>query len=159
MADASISASVILFDNQQKDGRHWITEQHADNIAVLHQVIYLWNPNIDPALAVLLAGHATNLAAQLKASEIASNVAAVESLGAAAIYSTNYSTQAENDLAVRQAFLTAMGIVAITIGAFLNTIGPARLTVAFNLGSVVALQAVLTTLNTNANAVNAAKGQ
>lgn len=159
MANASIITSVVLSNQLQRDGRAWIVEQHTDNLAALHQITYLWNPNTDPALATLLANHATGLAASLQANEIAANVSVVEQLGAAAVYTTNYSTQAENDLAVRQAFLTATGITAITIGAFLNTIGAARLTVAFNLASVIALQTLLTTLNGNAVTVAAAKGQ
>ena len=159
MANASISSSVVVSNDPQHDGRAWIRERHTDNFGVTHDVLYLWNSTTDPALATLLTTHATNLAASLQAGEIAANVAKVEQLGAAAVYSTNYSTQAENDLAVRQAFLPATGALALTIGAFLNTVGAARLTAAFSLGSVVALQAVLVTLNTNANTMTAAKGQ
>jgi hypothetical protein len=159
VANASISASVVISNDPQRDGRAWIRERHTDNLGLTHDVLYLWHSTTDPALATLLTTHAANLAASLQAGEIAANVALVEQLGAAAVYSTNYSTQAENDLAVRQAFLTAAGALAITIGAFLNTIGAARLTVAFSLGNIVSLQALLSTLNGNANTVNAARGQ
>lgn len=159
MANASITNSVVVSNDPQRDGRAWIRERHTDNIGVTHDILYLWHLTTDPALATLLTTHATNLAASLQAGEIAANVAQVEQLGASAVYAMNYSTPAENDLAVRQAFLPAVGVIAINLGAFLNTIGAARLTVAFSLGNVVALQAVLATLNTNANTVNAAKGQ
>jgi hypothetical protein len=60
---------------------------------------------------------------------------------------------------VRQDFLSATGILAVNIGAFLNTVGPARLMVAFSLGSVISLEAALVSLAATATVVNAAVGQ
>lgn len=157
MADASVTLSVILSEQVQRDGRIWVIEQHTDNIGVLHQVIYL--ASVNDNLATALATHATNLAASLKAGEIAVNVAAAEQFGSLAVYSLNYSTQAENDLALRQVFLTATGLIAVNLGDFLRTIGTARLTVAFSLGSVIALLAVLNSFGTTATTVRAAAGQ
>lgn len=141
----------------QADGRSWVINEFTDQASVVHFETYIAAANA--VLATDLSNQATSLSATLIAQEIANNVAQVEALGASAVYILNYSTQAQNDLAVRQAFLTAVGIIAVNIGAFLNTIGPARLTVAFNLGNVIALEAVLASLGTTANTVAAAKGQ
>jgi hypothetical protein len=152
-----ITNYTTISQSVQIDGRSWVVNSFTDQVGIIYTQTYL--ASIGENISNTLQTQATALSASLIANEIANNVAAVESLGASAVYTLNYSTQAANDLAVRQAFLNATGIIAVNIGAFLNTIGAGRLTAAFSLANVISLMSLLSSLNTTAVSVNAAKGQ
>ena len=157
MADATITLSIIASQQVQADGRIWVQEMHTDNMGVVHPITYLAAAAAN--LATALATHATNLAATLRSGELSTDVSQAQQFGSFATVTNNYSIQAESDLAIRQAFLTAIGINAINLGDYLRTLSVARLTVAFSLGSVVALQAVLASLGTTATTVRNTVGQ
>jgi len=86
----SIVASIILSTYVQADGRHWVREQHTDQIGVKWLRTYLVGAADD--LNAALAAYAVQLAADITAQEIATNIAAVMATGSQATISLVYST-------------------------------------------------------------------
>ena len=154
-----ITSSSVADFAPQHDGRVWVRERQTDSHGADHGVSYMAAAGTTPAQAATTAnGRAASITAQMLATELAANVASAMALGSAAVIVNSESTQAQSDLTIRQAYATATGINAIQLGDYLRTIGASRLTAAFSLGSVVALQTTLNTLGTTATTVRTATG-
>lgn len=136
-----VSSSATQLRTQQ-DGRVWVTEVHVDNIGLSHVIGYLVAAGTDVAAA--LAAHATQLALDLRDTEIASNVAAVVTLGSMAAITLNYSTAAQGRAALRAAYRDATQTQAVMIGDFLSSLTDAQLQSLFSM-----TQLQVTTLRAN----------
>lgn len=152
-----IVSSTIIEDAAQINGFRWITELHTDQLGLQYRMHYMTAAATNTA--PIMAAHAVQIGANLTAQEIASNVAAAIASGSLAVMVYNYSTQAQSDLAIRQAFQFATGVTAINLGDYLRTLTAGRLTVAFSLGNVISLTAALAAIGTQATAMRAAVGQ
>lgn len=156
----AIVSSEILEDAVQKDGRRWIRELHIDQVARKYIRIYLTTAVADAAAA--LAAFAIQLAADIIATEILSNIADVTSNGSLATISLIYSTAAQNRAAGRAAYLTSTRVEAIMIGDFLSSLTDGQLQTIFSMtaGQVTTLRTnKLTPAATTAAAIRAAAGQ
>jgi hypothetical protein len=161
MPNATITASVIVEDAPQQDGRHWIRERHTDNAAVDRVIIYLRAP-ADPTAAAQLATHAAQLALDLRAGEIAANVSGVMQNGSLFVASLNYSIAADNFAALRAVYLAATDRQVIMIGDFLHSLTSLQLQAAFGLtaGQVTTLMAnKLTPASVLATSIRTTTGQ
>ena len=153
----AIVSSVLIDTSPQIDHRFWSGERHTDQLGVVY--IYRSLLAAGTNATTVMTNRIPSINALIIANETSANLTSVETLGSSATVTNNYVAQAAMDLAVRQAFQTATGITAILIGDYLRTLSVARLTVAFNIGSAVALVAVLNTLGTTATTVRTAVGQ
>ena len=115
----NIVSSVIVSSQVEADGRFSVHEVHTDVAGVAHAVFYLADASADQSAA--RAAHAATLAASLKAGEIASNIAAVSSLGAQAVVTFNYSSGVENGTALLPFAQSSTGLTALLIAEYLNT--------------------------------------
>src|SRR4051812_30602330 len=106
-----ITSSTIIEDAAQRDGRRWIGERHVDDLGLVYVFRYMVPAVFDAAAA--LAARAVQLAADLKASEIARNIDAIKADGSLASYSLLWSTAAENFAALRGAYQAATRTEAI----------------------------------------------
>lgn len=160
MAAASIVASSITAQTPQRDGRIAVDERHTDNIGAVWNNGYLAKATDD--LNALLSSHATSIAAQLNAGEIAANVDQVTTYGSLAVIRLNYSTQAQGLAALRTAYQNATQLQAVMIGDFLSSLTDAQLQNIFSMtaGQVTTLRAnKLTPAANTASAIRAAAGQ
>lgn len=156
----SIAASSIAEIATQRDGRRWIVERFIDNVGIAWFRRYLAPAVFD--IVAQLALDAAQIDADIKAAEIAANVAQVTTFGSLAVIVMNYTTASANLAALRQAYQIATQLQAIMIGDFLSTLTDAQLQSIFNLTA-----AQVTTLRTNkltpaantAAAIRAAAGQ
>ena len=159
MAAASIVSSQIAGQTTQRDGRISVDERHTDNIGAVWNFGYLVAGNAD--LNALLASHATAIAAQLNAGEIAANVDQVTTYGSLAVLRFDYSTQAQGLAALRTAYQSATQLQAIMIGDFLSSLTDVQLQNIFNItaGQVTTLRAnKLTPAANTVAAIRAAAG-
>ena len=97
-----ITASEIVSQGVQRDGRKSVIERHTDHLGAVHQRV--WLAPIGADLAAALAAWALKLGEDLQAGEISRNVGAVVSDGRLAVYSLDYSTAAQNFAALREAY-------------------------------------------------------
>lgn len=156
----SITASVVLSDSVQKDGRRWIIEQHTDNLGLKYLIFYLCAANFDKAAA--LAARAIQLALDIQGGEIATNIAQVFANGSLGVTTTNYSTNNQNLAALRTAYQTATKLDAIMIGDFVSSLADGQLQTIFSMtaGQVTTLRTnKLTPAANAATAIRAATGQ
>lgn len=156
----SIVSSVIAAIDTQKDGRKWVRELHTDQVGVQYVRQYLAQAADD--LNAALAAYALILADNIKAAEIASNVAAVTANGSLATISLVYSTAAENRVAGRAAYLAPTRTDAIMIGDFLSSLTDGQLQTIFSMtaGQVTTLRAnKLTPATALAASIRSAAGQ
>lgn len=156
----SITASVVLSDSAQKDGRRWIIEQHTDNIGLKYLIFYLCAAGFDKAAA--LAARAIQLASDIQNGEIANNIAQVLANGSLAVTTTSYSTNNQNLAALRTAYQTTTKLDAIMIGDFLSALTDVQLQAIFSMtaGQVTTLRTnKLTSAANTATAIRAAAGQ
>jgi hypothetical protein len=156
----SIVSSALTQELAQKDGRFWVEERHTDNLGLIWPVRYL--AAIGTNVNALLTSRAVQIAADLVAAEIASNIAAVLSNGSLATIVLNYSTIAANRSALRAAYATATRTDAIMIGDFLSSLTDVQLQNLFGLtaGQVTTLRTnKLTPAASAAASIRAATGQ
>lgn len=125
----SIVSSIIASQSVQTDGRVWVTEAHTDQLGVIYNITYLAQDS--SGISAHLANSATNLAAQLTANEIASNIAALTTQGKYATPTLNYSTAQANAAALCAAWASMTATQAIFVGEYLNTIPASGLTAPF----------------------------
>lgn len=95
-------------------------------------------------VASFLAAQVTTLALALRDGEIARNVRQVVTLGEEASPTLEYSTAAQNFVALREAYADATRFQAVMIGDFLNTLTDGQLQTAFGITA-----GQVTTLRTN----------
>ena len=60
---------MLLVNEAQADGRHIVYEMHTDHLGAVHELRYTPAEGVD--VTAMLATHATQIAAQLAAQEIA----------------------------------------------------------------------------------------
>lgn len=138
----AITASRIVHEQVQRDGRRWILEEHTDHLG--RKLLFHYLASAGVVSATGLAEHAIRLADEAKRDEIAANISQVTSFGSEAVTSTVHSTAAENFAALRAAYLGATRIEAIMIADFLSGLSNAFLQTAFGMTA-----AQVTTLRTN----------
>jgi hypothetical protein len=138
----TISASVILSDRAQADGRRWIAERHTNGGGVNYLRSYLADADLDANAA--LVAYAITLETGLEAAEIASNIQDVATNGSLATPRLLFTTAAQNFAALRAVYQFATQVQAIMIGDYLSARTDAQLQTAF---SMTAGQ--VTTLRTN----------
>lgn len=157
---ASITASSIVSDARQIDGRRWIQERFTDSSGTITERFYLcesaFNANTQ------LAQNAPTVLASLVDSEITNNINDITSNGSLATPSLVYSTVAQNLAALRAAYSGATHTQAVMIGDYLNSLTNAQLQSIFSMtaGQVTTLRAnKLTPAATTAQAIRDAAGQ
>ena len=111
--------STLASVSPQIDGRRWVDELHVDPYGVEHPVAYMAGPDDD--LDAALAARAIEIAASLKAGEIAANIEAVKADGAQATIALRYSTFADNGTALAGIATTITGTDALFVGEYLST--------------------------------------
>jgi hypothetical protein len=136
-ASATITTSEIVEDRAQRDGRRYITERHVDSSGAVWRITCL-----APAAAnasTIMAARVTQLEADAKAGEVATNLAnALSDQTPAPTFV--FSTQAELAAAVRAAFKTARGRDAVRLGWYVESFNMTNNQLA-NLFGITALQA------------------
>ena len=155
----AIVSSAITAINPQADGRRWVQETHTDQLGVNYVINYLADAAAD-IQAVMTARMAT-LSNDLVQGEITANIASILFNGSAASIALNYSTVAQNRVALRQAYQSATRQDAIMIGDFLSSLTDAQLQALFSLtaGQVTTLRTNrLTPAATAAASIRAATG-
>lgn len=157
---ATITFSEIKLDSIQADGRRSIIERHVDSLGAEYQFIWLAPANADAN--VVLAARAISLLADRATGEIATNIAAVSTIGSIASPTLFYSTTAANLAALRAIFPQSTQTQAIMIGDFLSSLTSAQLQTIFAMtaGQVTTLRANrLTPAASAAVTIRAAVGQ
>lgn len=112
-----ITASEILYDRAQADGRRRVLEQHTDSLSRVYNVSYLAAPGADANAA--LAARVVLLEAALKEAEIEANIARALD-GETSGFSLEWSTANENYAALRQLYSTLTSWELIIIGHVLH---------------------------------------
>jgi len=115
-----IVASVVVWDQPQRDGRRWIRERHTDQVGVAQFRDYLAEAGVNvpagfPAIVAVLNQ-------QLVDAEIQRNLASVYALGDAATVTTQHADVGDLRAALREAYRTVTREQALALGAFLNTL-------------------------------------
>lgn len=156
----AIVSSVLIEAALQRDGRLWSGEQHTDQLGL----VYLYRTLLDAGVnaTTVMNARVAVINALLITNEIAANLAAIETLGAPAAVTFNYSTAAQNAAAVRAAYATMTQTQAIFTGEFLGSLTDAQLQNAFGLtaGQVTALRTnKLTPATVAAATIRASVGQ
>jgi hypothetical protein len=138
----AITASAIVGNALQKDGRRYIRERHTDHTGEFWFRAYLASVGED--LNAALATYATVLVEALRVAEIQRNVIGILADGRLAIITLVHSTAAQNFAALREAYRNATRVEAVFIGDFLGSLTDAQLQTAFGLSA-----AQVTTLRTS----------
>jgi len=115
----------VYTTSPQIDGRRWVQEVHTDDQGVEHPVNYMAGPGDD--LDAALVARAIEIAAALKAGEIAANIEAVKADGAQAVIALDYSTFADNGTALAAIATSITGTAALFVGEYLSTLPPETL--------------------------------
>jgi hypothetical protein len=112
-----IVSSQVVEDRTQADGRRRVRERHVDHLGVAHDFPYLAGAgdNVSAAMAARVA----TIEAQLKANEIAANVAKAMN-GETGTFTFTHSTVDENLAALREVYRTATKWEVVTIGHVLH---------------------------------------
>jgi hypothetical protein len=156
----TIVSSVIASDQAQRDGRRWIRELHTDNVSLVHEINYLTLANADANSQ--LTADALIVEANIEAAEIAVNLIQIETFGSLATITTIYATLSQTITAARAAFLTSVGVIAVNLGDWFNTLTFVQLQTAFGFANVAAYNAFkasfFTPNATTATAVRASVG-
>lgn len=127
---SNIVASTYAADAPQIDGRLWVHEVHTDVTGVARAVDWLAEPLAD--LEAALAAHAAVLSQALHDQEVATNLTAIMSSGAAAQPTNVYSPIADNvaavhaaysSMAIGQALMTAQFLAAQSDGVLEEAYG------------------------------------
>lgn len=137
-----ITASVLLSNVAQADGRRAVVEKHTDDTGITYIRQYLGPSNTDTS--AVLAAYATQLTADISAAEIANNLAQVTTLGSLASPTLVQSTLAANLASLRAAYLVATQVQAVMIGDYMSARTDGLLQTAFGLTA-----GQVTTLRTN----------
>ena len=158
---AILSSSVVSM-SPQIDNRIAVIEQHTDSLGVIHQITYLAPAGTTASqAATTCANRDASMSAELKAREIAANIAAVSTLGLNAVLTFIESTPTQNATAVRQVYAAMTQTQAIFTGEYLSTLSDATLQAVFGLsaGQVTTLRTnVLTPAAATAATIRAAAG-
>jgi hypothetical protein len=137
-----IVTSTLTTDNPQKDGRFRVWETHVDQTGLKYIISYL--AAIGTNTASNMAARAIQIANDLVANEIMTNLAAVSTLGAQAQVSLKYSTFAQSGAALRAFYLVATQEQAIMTGEYLASLTNAQLQSLFGITA-----GQVTTIRTN----------
>lgn len=157
-----IVSSSVQSMNRQIDGRVQVVEQHLDSLGVNHLFLYLAPAGTTAAqAATTCTNRDAGISADMKAQEIANNIAAVSTLGKFAVITLNDSTALQNAAALRVAYKDMTQAQAILTGEYLSTLSDGALQTAFSLtaGQVTSLRTnTLTPAANTAATIRAATG-
>lgn len=112
-----ITASIIVEDRAQADGRRWVRERHTDHVGGQHFVSYLAEPESN-ATATMTA-RVASIEAQLKQAEINANLAKALN-GETNTFTFQHSTANENLAALRELFRNSTKWELVTLAHVLH---------------------------------------
>lgn len=156
----TVISSQTIINGIQKDGRRYVQEIFNLSNGRIEQVVYLSDAGFDTGLH--LADDATQLIADLTASEINDNINQVTTLGSLAAPNLVFSAAPANFAALRIFYAAATQIQAVMVGDFLNTLTNGQLQTAFGItaGQVTTLRTNKLTPAANiADSIRASAGQ
>mgnify|MGYP001610095696 CR=1 FL=1 len=155
----SITASTVLWDQRQLDGRRYVRERHTDHLGVPHDVDYLAEAGQNVTAG--LPASAVRVAVQLAEGDVSRVIGEAQALGHLATPTVQHATLAQVQAGLREAFRATTGEPAAGLGAWLNTLTNTRLQALFGLDAaqVLLLRTRLGELRTTWDRIRVAQGE